>query len=430
MRPLLLSAALLALLPAAAWAEKRTVTLTLDAGKHDRHYEPVCVPLELPKGFAPGFQVTLKNDKGESECVGQVTARGLIHPAREGTDGSVPCELHFVLSKLKAGQKLTLTAEFDSARMTRPEGGYVWKDTAGEFCELSWDKTPVLRYMYRALDDSTDAKREETFKVYHHVYAQGGKRLVTKGVGGLYTHHRGLFYGFLKVTYEGKDGVHTVDNWHGKDNVKGKKDETHQAHEKFLSQEAGAVLARQRLAIGWHGVGKELFAHEERELTVYNVSPNGTLIEFVSKVAPVRGTLKVDGDPQHAGFHFRADNEVNEKGKDQTIFIRPDGPGKAGTEKNWPKDKEMVDLPWNAMSFVLGGQRYTAAYLDHPANPKEARYSERTYGRFGSYFVAEATEKKPLLVRYRVWLQEGQMKGEQVAALAAQFVEPVQVTVK
>ena len=34
----------------------------------------------------------------------------------------------------------------------------------------------------------------------------------------------------------------------------------------------------------------------------------------------------------------------------------------------------MVDLPWNVMSFVVGGKRYTAAYLDRPENPKEARY--------------------------------------------------------
>ena len=33
------------------------------------------------------------------------------------------------------------------------------------------------------------------------------------------------------------------------------------------------------------------------------------------------------------------------------------------------------------MSFVLDGKRYSVVYLDHPDNPKEARQSERTYGR-------------------------------------------------
>ena len=58
-------------------------------------------------------------------------------------------------------------------------------------------------------------------------------------------------------------------------------------------------------------------------------------------------------------------------------------------------DSGHADLPWNAMSFVLGGQRYTVAYLDHPNNPKEARYSERNYGRFGSYFEREVTAQAP-----------------------------------
>ena len=72
-------------------------------------------------------------------------------------------------------------------------------------------------------------------------------------------------------------------------------------------------------------------------------------------------------------------------------------------------------------------RRYRMAYLDRPTNPKEARFSERDYGRFGSYFVTTVTKEKPLLVDYRVWLQTGQMKPEEVAALDGSFVEPVKV---
>jgi len=67
--------------------------------------------------------------------------------------------------------------------------------------------------------------------------------------------------------------------------------------------------------------------------------------------------------------------------------------------------------------------------LDHPNNPKEARDSERTYGRFGSYFVAEVTKEKPLTVHYRIWLQEGKMTVADVEALSAAFVSPVAVKV-
>jgi hypothetical protein len=82
------------------------------------------------------------------------------------------------------------------------------------------------------------------------------------------------------------------------------------------------------------------------------------------------------------------------------------------------------------MSFVLDGKRYTVAYLDDPKNPGEHRHSERDYGRFGYYSPYELTKEHPLLVHYRVWLQDGEMTGPQVAALAADFVSPPAVTVK
>jgi hypothetical protein len=68
--------------------------------------------------------------------------------------------------------------------------------------------------------------------------------------------------------------------------------------------------------------------------------------------------------------------------------------------------------------------------LNHPNNPGESRWSERDYGRFGCYFEYELTEKNPLLVRYRVWLQEGEMTVEEVDALYKAFVQPPRITVK
>jgi hypothetical protein len=123
-------------------------------------------------------------------------------------------------------------------------------------------------------------------------------------------------------------------------------------------------------------------------------------------------------------------DEVVEKTSNQTYFVRPDGAGKPNETRNWPDFKEHVNLPWNAMSFVLGNRRYTAAYLDKPTNPKEARYSERAYGRFGSYFVYDLEPPKTLDLNYRIWLQDGEMTVPEVAAKSADFVEPIEVTVK
>jgi hypothetical protein len=408
------------LLAAAVSSASPTLSFTIDAGKHDRVNEPVCVPVNPPPGVSEKSRVAIR-DKDKLVAVGQVCPASLVtEQISKATH-----ELNFILPSLKAGKSLSLTASFSDGKQADAGPSFRWVEKDKEpWSELRLGDRPVLRYEYAPLDESSAKARTETFKVYHHVYDPSGKRLVTKGPGGLYTHHRGLFYGFRLVSYDG----HTVDIWHCPDGASKSKNEAHQAHKRFLSRSAGPVLGRHRVEIAWNGLGKKTFAIEQRELTAYNV-PGGILIEFASLLKPTGGPVKLDGDPQHAGFHFRADNEVDSKRK-QTIFIRPSGVDKPGVERNWPADKKQADLPWLAMSFVLGDKRYTAAYLDKPTNPKEARFSERTYGRFGSYFVKTVTKEKPLLVDYRIWLQEGQMTPEQVAALDRAFVAPAAVKVK
>ncbi len=402
------------MMSAAVRSADATFELTIAAGKVDRMNEPVSVPIAFGGDltFAKALSASLRAPNGDL-LPGQITGQSLL--SREGKKGR---ELHFVLPSLKADKTTTYIVTVSDA--TRASGdGFDWKPTSGRQIDLFFGSRPVLRYICPRFDDSTKEKRELTYKVFHHVYDPDGTRLVTNsGAGGLYPHHRGLFFGFNKISY----GDKKADVWHCTGDC-------YQSHEGVIVEEAGPVLGRHRVLIRWHGPGKEVFVLEMRELTVYRV-PGGHLVEFASRVKSTVGPVKLDGDPQHAGFHFRADQEVAAKTKGQTYFLRPDGAGKPGETRNWPQDKKHVNLPWDAMSFVLAGQRYTAAYLDRPANPKEARFSERDYGRFGSYFEYELTPDKPLEVNYRLWLQNGEMKPGEVAGLSAAFVTPVQVSVK
>lgn len=400
-----------------AHAASTTVGVAVSAGDHDRVNVPVRVPLGMGKqGIAGSRSAVLETPDGR-RIVGQLTAPGLVSQFGSGRNQPPGRELHFILPKLGAGETVTLECTFSDAPPP-PGTTFRWHDTPGEYNELRFGDRPVLRYMYKALDDSNPRNRELTYKVYHHVFDPKGTRLVTKGPGGRYTHHRGLFYGYNKIRYDGNN----VDTWHCKG-------DTHLSHEGFLASEEGPVLGRHRVAVDWHGVGKKVFAKEEREMTVYAV-PGGRLIEFASRLRSTGGNVKLAGDPQHAGFQFRADNEVAAKTKGQTYYLRPDGKGKKGETRNWPGRKDFVNLPWNAMSFVLGDQRYTCCYLDKPTNPKEARYSERDYGRFGSYFEFDLDGSNSLDINYRIWLQEGEMTGDGVAAKSADFVEPVKATLK
>jgi hypothetical protein len=422
-----------------ASAETVKVKFTVSAGKLDRKNEPVRVPLQLPeKLFVES--VKLLDEKGKPFAIAQVSAPSLLTRSIQPEKGKVRRDLLFVLPALKAEASTTLEAVIEGVSA---DDSYRGRDV--ESAEIGFGKRHVLLYEAPKLDDSSPAAREKTFKPFHHVYDPSGKFLVTKGVGGLYTHHRGIFYGFMKCTY-GKD---TIDIWHCKG-------DTHQAVTGTGFDFGPRSVANGTLStINWNGVGKKTFAVEKREVIAYNV-PGGNLIDFTSELTPTGEDVKLDGDPQHAGFHFRASNEVAERQaayekamkikdadereealkkvavKDLTIFIRPDGEGKPGTEVNWDgkKNTKHKDLPWLAMSFVVKGKRFTVAYLDQPTNPKEARFSERAYGRFGSYFVKTVKKDEPLVVRYRLWLQEGKMKPEEVAALSKAFVEPVTVKVK
>lgn len=415
--------------------------ITVKAGKHDRVNIPVeanLKPYESGVGKLSAKLTTLDGTLVVSQFdPGQRRAK----PDHEWHDGVV----HFVLTNLKAGEEQTLRLELSETlpfQENRNADGpqLTWHNTPGVSTELRFgkgkeDDRPVLRYMHLSYDGSTPESHELTKKVFHHVFdPTTGQQLLTKGPGGLYSHHRGVFFGFSKVRYgEGK----TADVWHCNNGES-------QRHFKFQPWplETGPNLARQRMVLSWHGPDGEIFANETREVAAYNL-PGGTLLEFASYI---RGTfvedsklqpLHLDGDPQHAGFQFRAAQEVAEKTKEQTYYLRPDGRDKPGATRNWehknigqPSNKQSENLPWNAMSFVVGGKRYTALYLDRSYNPKPARYSERDYGRFGSYFEKKLAASIGLRVRYRLWIQEGEMTVEECARLSADFVDPPKVSVR
>jgi hypothetical protein len=405
-------AVLIASLLAASPARAIELDVTIDAGKHDRRNEVVAVPIEL-RSVEP-FDAIVAGGGGIVSAA-QITHPPLTSPPAETRGGPSTRHLNLLLTTLKAGEQAKVKITAVAAASKRPVPASDGKHVVD--LRFTGDR-PVLRYMYEPIDTSTKARREETYKPYHHLFDPSGKRLVTKGPGGLFPHHRGLFFGFNKITYGDNQ---QADTWHCN---RGE----WQAHTEFISQEGGPLLGRHRVAIDWHGRDGKVFLKEERELTAYNV-PGGTLVEFASKLATTGGKVHLDGDPQHAGFQFRASQEVPDKTAKQTYYLRPDGKDKPGSFRNWPQNKSHENLPWNALSFVLSGQRYTAVYLDHPKNPKPARYSERDYGRFGSYFAADVLPDKPLTVNYRLWLQEGEMTIEQATARSRQFVEPAMATV-
>lgn len=296
---------------------------------------------------------------------------------------------------------------------------FEWKDTEGKYFDLKSKSRSIARYVYEPIDDSSAERREETYKPFCHIYRPSSKdSFLTKGPGGKFTHHRGIFYGFSKCSYTDESGeLHeNIDTWHCR--------KAHQIHRKFLKQEAGEDSASFTAAIDWIDNEGKVFAKEERTMT-FSLDENDIVVDFESTLAPTVPSVRLDGDPQHAGFQFRANNDVNENTKNATYYLRPAGKGEPGQTINWSSkldNDRTKNQDWKAMCFTLDEKQYTVVYLDHPENPKPSRYSERDYGRFGSYFVADVPKDDPLTVNYRLVIHSGEMEVEEAAALHEAFV--------
>ena len=276
-----------------------------------------------------------------------------------------------------------------------------WEEPNG-VTELMYGDQPVLRYM-AAYDTSTPETREQTFKVYHHVFGPGTGERITKGPGGLYTHHRGLFLGWMKTGFEGK----SLDFWHGKNGA-------HQRHVKFLDKTASGDSASMTSVINWEDAADKPVIVETRTVTVHaievaNSDAPAWQIDWSTKLESRRGEITLDGDRQHAGFQFRADQPVAEA--NGASYLRPANfpqQGKAIEADDKGNPPKHIDLGWFGLSYELNGERYNVEYFDNPDLPKPSLFSERPYGRFGTFFKTTLKPDQPLNMEYRVIVSHGE----------------------
>src|SRR5262249_28988870 len=155
-----------------------------------------------------------------------------------------------ILPQLKAGESLRLKATLTPDAPARADvraDVFAWHDRAGDFTELRCVTRPVLRYHYRAYDDSSKENRDQTYKVFHHLFSPKGKFLTPTGWPKIRAFpsppNRGIFSAFNRISYgKGK----TADLWHCTNGA-------HLSHDRFLAGDAGPVVGRHRLALSWYG---------------------------------------------------------------------------------------------------------------------------------------------------------------------------------
>jgi len=268
---------------------------------------------------------------------------------------------------------------------------FALKDTPGDHMDVLLNGKPVARYMY-AHDTSTDQRHHETYKPYLHILDPSDGQPITKGPGGKYTHHRGIFIGWNKLGVGGK----SYDFWHmsGGDIV----------HQKFLKQDAGADAARLTSLAHWLTKDGKVLLAEERTMT-FRPPPTDdgiVVVDFVSTLKAADADADLRGDPEHAGMQYRPHNGVAENKSAAYLFPKESiNKGNVGKER---------DLPWAAETYELGNRKYAVQHMNHPSNPKDTRYSAyRDYGRFGAFFEEKIPAGESLTVRYRILIKKGEL---------------------
>jgi hypothetical protein len=225
---------------------------------------------------------------------------------------------------------------------------------------------------------------EGQIKPYVHVFSENGELLTNAGADkngkgtGAFPHHRGIFIGW-KIESE----LGTNDLWHMTSGCKMEVATVEQAG-------GGSDSAKIVATILWKSAqstnGSDLLITERRELT-FSRPDKWTQIDAVFTLAPARN-LRLAGDLQHSGVHFRASNEVHARQSETSYLTSPEGKAKGN------------DLKWCRLSFPIGTNLYSALQLNHPANPVE-ELSTRKYGRFGYFFKRDLTKGEPLTLKYR-----------------------------
>lgn len=270
----------------------------------------------------------------------------------------------------------------------------------------------VARYMH-AHDTSTPEKLHETYKPYLHIMDAAGKAPITKGPGGQFTHHRGIFFGYSKLKHNGQ----LFDLWH----MKG----VEQVHQKFVDNKAGSDGAQFTSVIHWNNKAGDPILVEHRTFTFLPTKDQQLAhIQFKSILKSPSGEVTLNGDPEHAGVQYRPANEVDRKA---AIYYFP------GKDTDPRKNR---DLPWVGQTYTLKDASYSVVMFNHPENQKETIYSAyRDYGRFGAFPVGTVTPEKPFQLNYEWIIATGEMLSVEAInknyhAAFGQKLESTDVTVR
>ena len=268
--------------------------------------------------------------------------------------------------------------------------------------DLTVDGGPWLHTVTSPYDDSSKSARDQSYKVYTHLYDFAGKEFITKGHGGKYSHHRGLFIGW-RETHVGQE---TYDTWHMPD--------CYQLHMKWLKKGSGEDEGILSNVIEWRTNEGDAFIREVRSIRAFPGENGLRIVDFTSELTALKGTIRLRGDLQHAGMQIRLANEVSLH-EGSTKYVLPEGSEEL-------EDDKVVGAWWVVCSAEIGGKRYWVMHMTPPDHPYGVPvYSIRRYARFGAFFEPDLQPGMPTALSFRIVLSEKELDRAAAQALYDQY---------
>ncbi|MCC6781776.1 MAG: PmoA family protein [Planctomycetes bacterium] len=229
---------------------------------------------------------------------------------------------------------------------------------------------------------------DATFKPFHQLFLADGETLLTKGLGGSYPHHRGLFVGWNQTRCDGE----THDFWHC---VEGR-------HQRRIDtvESPFPVVADESSSIEWRDEAGHAIVRERRTLSAWDLGDARRVIDVVVTLAcGSEHRVELRGDPQHAGCQLRLAEEVATHA-DATRYERSAGAKDSGNDV-WR------DCDWAMVRARIGGRDVKVLHASAAGANARVVYSTRPYGRFGAFAEFALSPDAPLELRYRVVIADG-----------------------
>lgn len=237
-----------------------------------------------------------------------------------------------------------------------------------------------------------------TCKPWHDVFAGDG-RVLTKGLGGTFPHHRGLFVGWNQVQCGGE----RFDFWHM----------NRGESQRLVRLDADPNGRRQTATIAWCKADGTAVVHEQRTVTLHERADGAAVLDVQVALAAAGDDVVLGGDPQHAGHQFRAVQAFAEKGAAPVRYLRP-ATAKGGKDDVW------TDCAWTAAVLPFADGPVTVLRVEGAGNAK-ATWSTRPYGRFGAMWELRLLRgAAPTTLRVTWVIADGERDATWCAAVAAE----------